>query len=569
MTPAALPQGQVMGPTWARNEAGKFVLPQLTLGWRVIDWCEEYLLQPDGPEAGQPWRFTNEQKRFLLWWYAIDQQGRFIYRAGMLRRMKGWGKDPLAAVICCAEFIGPCRFSGWEADGQPKAEPHYAACVQIAAVSQDQVKRNTMSLFPGLFSTQARREHELDVGKEQIYAFGGRCRIEMLTTSARSSEGPRPTFILKNETQHWIAANGGDDMSAVCARNAAKSRDGSTRTLAISNAHAPGEMSDAELDFESYLQQGEGFLFDSIQASPAVTETLRRLKEARDLEDAEREALRGELIGELRFCAGDSYWLVLDRLLADCEDPRRSMNELLRFYFNVLAAAEDRVFNPARWSELAKPDYRIPAGALCTAGFDGSVSHDHTALVLTEVATGHQEMLGYWEPRLGAGPDGGFAVPVDEVEAAVAAMFEGYYIWALYADPYWWMEQVASWAGKYNEPGRARVVSYSTTEKKRMALALLAYRNAQEGGELTHDGDARFAACMANAHKRTQQFRDDNNEPMWTIEKERPDSPFKIDAAMAGCLSWTARNAAVAAGVLELVDDGPQIFLGGEDEEDA
>ncbi len=35
---------------------------------------------------------------------------------------------------------------------------------------------------------------------------------------------------------------------------------------------------------------------------------------------------------------------------------------------------------------------------------------------------------------------------------------------------------------------------------------------------------------------------------MWTIRKDRKDSLFKIDAAMAGCLSWEARNDAIAAG---------------------
>ncbi len=29
-------------------------------------------------------------------------------------------------------------------------------------------------------------------------------------------------------------------------------------------------------------------------------------------------------------------------------------------------------------------------------------------------------------------------------------------------------------------------------------------------------------------------FRDDDAKPLWVIEKERPDSPHKIDAAMAG-----------------------------------
>jgi hypothetical protein len=35
---------------------------------------------------------------------------------------------------------------------------------------------------------------------------------------------------------------------------------------------------------------------------------------------------------------------------------------------------------------------------------------------------------------------------------------------------------------------------------------------------------------------------------MWTVQKERPKSPLKIDCAVAGCLSWEARSDAIASG---------------------
>jgi hypothetical protein len=44
-------------------------------------------------------------------------------------------------------------------------------------------------------------------------------------------------------------------------------------------------------------------------------------------------------------------------------------------------------------------------------------------------------------------------------------------------------------------------------------------------------------------------LRDETGAPLWTIYKERPDSPHKIDLAMAGALSWEARNDALASGV--------------------
>ena len=239
-----------IGPTWQR-EGDRWVLPGLTLGWDVLAWSAEYLRQPDGPNAGDAWKFTDEQARFILHWYAIDGQGRFVYRYGMLRRVKGWGKDPVGATICATEFVGPCRFDGFDANGDPVARTHPAPWVLIGAVSKDQT-RNTMTLFPSLFSDAALKDFSIDLGKEIIYAEKGRRRLEAVTSSPRALEGARATFTLKNETQHWLSTNEGHQMSEVITRNATKSRDGAARALAISNAHNPGEDSDAEHDFEGW-----------------------------------------------------------------------------------------------------------------------------------------------------------------------------------------------------------------------------------------------------------------------------------------------------------------------------
>jgi hypothetical protein len=42
--------------------------------------------------------------------------------------------------------------------------------------------------------------------------------------------------------------------------------------------------------------------------------------------------------------------------------------------------------------------------------------------------------------------------------------------------------------------------------------------------------------------------RDDRQRFMWTISKDRVDSPRKIDAAMAAVLSWEARGDAISSG---------------------
>lgn len=109
-----------IGPTWSRGPLGNFLIPERALGWHIAAWCTKYL---NGLDGGR-WKFTNEQFRFILWWYAVDENGRFAYRKGVLQRLKGWGKGPLAAVMCIIEFVGPSQFSHWGGDGQPVGKPH-------------------------------------------------------------------------------------------------------------------------------------------------------------------------------------------------------------------------------------------------------------------------------------------------------------------------------------------------------------------------------------------------------------------------------------------------------------
>lgn len=515
----------------AQQAPAQWSAPPKTLGWEILAWCSEYLLQPDGPDAGEPWEFTHEQVRFLLNWYAVDARGRFVYRYGVYRRMKGAGKNPFAASLCAIELVGPCRFSAFDSAGQPVAESHYSSWVQTAAVSRDQT-RNAMTLMPALLSRAAIREFGIDLGKEIIYAANARCRMEAVTSSPRALEGGRATFIVMDETQHWQRANEGHAMAEVIARNAAKSRDGASRVLAITNAHAPGEDSVAEHDWEAWqaIKQGistaTGVLYDSIEA-PAT-----------DLLDG--DSLRAGLIA----ARGDSTWIDVDRLVEEIRDPRTSPAIARRFYLNQIVAEEDRPFDRKRFEQLVRPGYNVTRGALITLGFDGSVNRDHTVLIGTEVASGYQWVVGYWEPRIN--DDGEVQIPFAEVDETVDDAFKRWQVWRLNADPFYWREYTAKWAGRY---GKETVVDWPTNQYRRMAMAVLAYRNAITAGDLTHDGDPRFVAAIGNARKLMQNFFDDKGERLFVLQKERPDSPLKIDAAMAAILSREAYTSAIAGGV--------------------
>src|SRR5437764_849183 len=135
----------VIGPTWRQLKNGGYWLPEKTLPWQLINWYATWLASPG--DSDKPFLPTPEQAHFLAWWYAVDENGTFAYRAGILRRMKGWGKDPLVAALALGELAGPVAFSHFDEDGNPFGKPRSSSWIQIAAVSQDQTQH--LHALPG------------------------------------------------------------------------------------------------------------------------------------------------------------------------------------------------------------------------------------------------------------------------------------------------------------------------------------------------------------------------------------------------------------------------------------
>jgi hypothetical protein len=261
-------------------------------------------------------------------------------------------------------------------------------------------------------------------------------------------------------------------------------------------------------------------------------------------------------------------WKDVDRIAEQWEDPTSDLAYLERTYTNRPVQASAQAFDAARWAELAEPGRVIPDGALVTLGFDGARSHDSTALVATEVATGHQQLVGLWEQptSVAAGRLEDWEVSEADVDAAVAECFQRWDVWRMYADPPYWEGPLAHWRGRY---GERRVIEWRTNRYRQMAASLQAYATAMATGELSHDGNPDFARHIGNACRRLLNFTDEKRQRMWVIQKETPGSPKKIDAGMAGDLSWEARNDAIAAGALNDNAGGVSLYVPGEEEEAA
>lgn len=528
-----------IGPTWRRGEDGRFVLPEYTLGWHALAWTATYLQH----YAGAPWRYTAEQARLTLWWYAMDPvSNRFLWRDGVIQRLKGWGKDPLIATWSAFEFVGPCRFrevadegNEWGVPaGQPLGAQHPAAWVQIAAVSQDQT-RNTMTLFPSILTKRAIEEYRIDLGKEIIYADRGRARIEAVTSSPRALEGGRPTAVNMGETHHWVESNGGHEMAAVIERNATKSADGQSRTLANTNAFEPGEDSVAERTREAFesTESGRaadvGLFYDSLEAP------------------AEAKLTEAWIVPTLRAVRGDSTWLDIERLKASILDVRNPPSRSRRFWFNQIVAAEDAYLARYEWDACQSEETEVASGDELVLFFDGSKSDDATGLVGCRLSDGHLVTFGVWQ-RPANWPDATpWRVPREEVDGVVDRVFAEYRPLAFFADPgaghddsdgeRYWDGFVDAWAQRYDKRLKVKAVAsgagrhavmWDMRDRRRQQVFTEAvdrfYRDVLER-QLTHDGHKMLRQHVANARRRTNAWG-------YTIGKEHRESARKVDLAV-------------------------------------
>lgn len=527
-----------IGPTWTRGEDGRFILPERTLGWGVINWLYEYVLTPGGPHAGEAFMPTMEQARFIVWWYAVDETGRFVYRDGILRRLKGWGKDPLSGALALVELCGPVEFSHFDETGQAVGKPKYDPWVQIAAVSQDQT-RNTFTLFPALISPKLKEEYGLDLHKTLIYDKRGKM-IEGVTSSPLALEGKRPTFVIMNETQWWVEQNDGKAMAMVIEGNVTKAAYGTCRALRICNAHVPGQDSVGEDDWEAYLKTSAGkamdtgVLYDALEA-PADT-PVSEIPPLDEDPDGFWEGIE-KLKQGLETARGDAVWLDIDNIVSSILDIRNPVSESRRKFLNQVNASEDSWISPAEWDRLAS-DARLEPGDTITLGFDGSKSNDHTALSACRVSDGAVFLLRSWDPE--NYPTG--EIPREEVDATVRSAFERFKVVAFRADVREFESYIDSWGKDYkrklkiNASPNNPVAFDMRGQKKKFALDCERFLDAVLGEELVHNGDPALRWYVLNAH------RNPTNYDAVSIRKESKDSSRKIDGAVTAVLAYGARQ---------------------------
>jgi hypothetical protein len=515
-----------------------------TLGPQVCDFIEGYLVFGPGDLRGQPARLDDEKRALVYRMYEVypqghPQAGRRRFKRAALSLRKGRAKSEFAAWIAACELHqhGPVRCDGWDAYGRPVGVGVTDPYVPLVAYTEEQSDELVYGALRVILSYSSLAD-DFDIGMERILRKGGDGKAVSLATAPDARDGARTTFQVFDETHRFTLPRLRMAHRTMMA-NIPKRKLSDAWSLETTTAPAPGEGSVAEDTMDYARQVADGKIADS------------RLfffhRQASDLHDLTTpEGVRAAV---LEASGPVAVWSDIEGIVEQWQDPTADRSYLERVWLNRLVRASDRAFDALRWKELALPDYAPPDGDMITIGFDGSRYHDATGLVATHVESGYQWVLGVWEHPHGVTE---WEVPVDEVEAAVEEAFMRWDVWRMYADPPYWETYVAKWAGQY---GDKRVLEWWTNRVRPMAYAVKSYANAIISGELTHDGNPHFARHIGNACRRILTLRDENGMALWTIYKERPDSPHKIDLAMAAALSWEARNDALASGV-----GGPSVY---------
>jgi hypothetical protein len=412
---------KTVGPMWDKDTSGDYILPKNTLGYHVILWGTQNLLH-----AGQTFKLSGEQARFILWYYQIDENGDWVNRVGIKIAPKGWGKDPLAAYMCAVEMVGPCRFGGWNEKGNPTAIDEKNASVQLAAVKMSQ-NGNTWEHLVDIFRPEAVQRYNIINNATVIYSYGGRRKIQQQSSAARGLEGTRPTFVLCNETHHWLRSNGCERLWKVLDRNSLKVPH--SHILEITNMPNPAENSIAQQHMESYE--------DYIQGRAKNPKILLDYIGVTDDAPIQKPEDRLWIISQVYGTHG--AWNPIKEYVDKFDDTTLDPAESIQFFMNGIGVDKSTWVDIRNYDACRIDIETIPLGSQIIMAGDGSKNDDSTGLTGMVVGGKYDKVvfkIGVWEKPsnslMGSEP---WTAPRDEVMQTIIETFNKYNVLSFRFDP--------------------------------------------------------------------------------------------------------------------------------------
>lgn len=508
-------------------------LPKYTLGWGVLEWGSTYLAQPDGDARGETWKYTDEQALFLLWFYAVDENGEWLYDHSMLSRAKGWGKSPLLAAICCTELCGPVKFSHFDPfTGQAVGKMYNSAWVQLAAISSDQTDNTMLLVCDMLKNGLAQETYNLEVQLTQVRSPFNGAHLEVVTASPRSREGQRPTFVVMDETHLWVPAEKGPQLYGVLDRNIKKT---GGRYIQTTNAPVPGEGSVAEMTDMTYLKILEGesderLLYDSVEV---FVEDIYNKEEAWPLLE--------QNYGDAAKSKGG--WVNLDTIWRAINNPAIPESDARRFYFNQRVRSTSTWVKEKAWVACGSADVPpLEKSDRIALGFRGRTRTGAVGVVACRLHDLALFVLNSWEtdPKV---RDSEISYQV--VDDFVKEALEIYDVKRMFVMPQNWQDIVGRWYEAHEDV----VEVFWTSQKAKWAKAIEQFETAVNSQRLRHSDQPRLTKHVYNCH------REETASGEVLIRKASQHSPDYIDVAEAAVLALDAALDAIERGLD--IDDVP------------
>ena len=570
-----MPRLLLRAPTHDRN---------FSLGWLATAWMEYFCLHGDGDVLGEPVLHTKEYTGLIVDAYALHPPGtvapslvgRRLYDSVFFSRPKGADKSGLGARFGMFEGLGPCRFAGiaeggevyrdpWGlgfkyvySKGEPMGQPVRSPFIRCMATEETQtgnVYDNIhYNLTEGPLSPVMKRAGDAGLTRVLLPQRG---EITPSTASSASKDGGKETFVDFDET-HLYDTPELKRMYRTVTRNLRKRKKiAETWFLETTTMFAAGDNSVAEdtYNLAELIMSGK---HPKIRAGLLLDHQWGECEDVTDIP---------KLRAALREAYGDAMqWMDEDGLVDEFFDPRNDEDDSRRYFLNARTSKTNAYVRVEQWDAVrlkeGDPARVVEPGETITLGFDGSRKRargvtDSTALIGCRVSDGHLFTIAVWEQpaNMGRNPDGTpktWQVNHAAVDKKVHDTFEKYRVVGFYADPAKWEPYVAAWETKYRRRLKVKATAKNPIEwwmvggeAKKVYKALESFFDGIIEKQLSHASTPAQALTrhMLNARRLSSGSG-------YGIHKEHPQSPKKIDAAVAAVLAYQARLDALAQGVL-------------------
>jgi len=511
--------------------------PWPTLGPQICDLIEDRCTFGPGDLRGEPAVIDDETRALFYRAYEVfpkghPKAGKRRFKRVCISLRKGTAKTEKAGWFAFAELHpeGPVRCDGFDANGNPVGRPVRDPYIPMVAYTEEQTEELAYAaLF--VMVTEGPDADLFDPTLERIRRWNGDGKAVALAAAPNSRDGARTTFQHFDEP-HRMTLPKLIDAHQTMLQNIPKRPIADPWSLSTTTAGVPGEgsVAETEKDYAEKVHAGKA-------KDPQLFYFHREASPSHDLETD--EGLRAAIVE----ASGPAVaaWSDIDSIMSlyHQDDTDRAYFE--RVWLNRWVASSRQAFDPERWKQLLS-DLVVADKEPVSLGFDGARWRDACGFIATHIETGLQWPVAVWERPSG---EDDWEVTDEQVDGAMEEAMDTYRVVLSYNDPPRFEANVARWSGKY---GSKRVLEWYTNRPRQIGQSMRAYRTAMTSGEVSHNGDETFARHIANARKGNLKILDDDDTPLWTIYKERPDSEKYIDLAMAGCLSWQARLDALARG---------------------